>query len=585
MALVRLKIGEILLKDSKRIESRVRLTYIIEATEDFDIKYCIGTGSYGSVYKAQLSNDRVFALKKLHRSEFEESIFMKSFENEARVLSKIRHRNIVKLYGFCLHKKCMFLIYEYMSKGSLFCVLRYHNKAIKLDWSKRVNIVKSVAHALSYLHHSCTPSIVHRDISSNNVLLNQESKAFLADFGTAKFLHPDSSNITLLAGTRGYIAPELAYTMVVTEKCDIYSFGVVVLEILMGRHPGELLSFLSSSTLDHNIMLIDILDGRLMPAMDATVVQDIILASAIAFACLQSEPKSRPTMKYVSQKFLARKTLMSRTPLHKISIAELKQQDLYFVDEINSLVYTQKPNVTVALDGMGNFRSGGKAVATIPNNSDTSYYIYIKEGIYNESIYIGKEKRNVVMFGDGMDKTKISFDKSNSSGFNTKESATLAVVLQNSILHVRLPSEGHGNVVTAEGRDDDTSDTAIVIHNCTIIPTPDLAKNPDVKTYRGRPWKKFSRTIIMESYLDGFIDREGWMKFDNNSDLTALYYAEYKNRGRGAYTKSRVKWPGYHILNNTNDVRHFTVDKFINGSEWLPALDVPYIGGLISDSV
>ena len=122
---------------------------------------------------------------------------------------------------------------------------------------------------------------------------------------------------------------ELAYTMVVTEKCDVYSFGVVVLEILMGRHPGELLSFLSSSSLDHNIMLIDILDRRPMPAMDATVVQDIILASAIAFAYLQSKPKCRPTMKYVS-------TLMSRTPLHKISIAELKQQDLYFVDEINS---------------------------------------------------------------------------------------------------------------------------------------------------------------------------------------------------------------------------------------------------------
>ena len=89
------------------------------------------------------------------------------------------------------------------------------------------------------------------------------------------------------------------------------------------------------------------------------------------------------------------------------------------------LVYTQKPNVTVALDGTGNFRSIGEAVATIPNNSDTSYYIYIKEGTYNESIYIGNEKRNVVMLGDGMDKTKISFDKSNSTEFRTNESATL----------------------------------------------------------------------------------------------------------------------------------------------------------------
>ncbi|KAK0604401.1 hypothetical protein LWI29_015323 [Acer saccharum] len=107
--------------------------------------------------------------------------------------------------------------------------------------------------------------------------------------------------------------------------------------------------------------------------------------------------------------------------------------------------------------------------------------------------------------------------------------------------------------------------TAIVIHNCTIIPTLDLAKSPNVKTYIGiRPWKKFSRVIIMESYIDGFNDCEGWMKFDDNSDLTALYYAKYKNHGQGESTKGQMKWPGYHILNNSNNVRHFIVDKFIN---------------------
>ena len=94
--------------------------------------------------------------------------------------------------------------------------------------------------------------------------------------------------------------------MVVTKKCNVYNFRVVVLKILLGRYPGELLSFLSSSSLlDHNTILVDILDRQPIPAMDATIVQDIILASAIAFACMQSEPKCRPTMKYVSQKFLA----------------------------------------------------------------------------------------------------------------------------------------------------------------------------------------------------------------------------------------------------------------------------------------
>ncbi|XP_024038304.1 MDIS1-interacting receptor like kinase 2 [Citrus clementina] len=269
---------------------------LINATEDFHIKYCIGTGGYGSVYKAELLDGKVVALKKLHHSETEDSAFVKSFQNDAHVLSTVRHRNIVKLYGFCLHKKCMFLIYEYMERESLFCVLRHDDEAIELNWTKRVNIVKSVAHALSYLHHDCTLSIVHRDISSNNIILYSNLEAFVADFGTARLLHVDSSNRTLRAGTYGYIAPKLAYTMVVTEKCDVYSFGVVALEILMGTHPGELLSSLSSSSLDPKIMLIDILDQRLLPPVNQKIVQNIILVSTIAFACVRSQPKSRPTM-------------------------------------------------------------------------------------------------------------------------------------------------------------------------------------------------------------------------------------------------------------------------------------------------
>ncbi|KAG7964620.1 hypothetical protein I3843_09G179700 [Carya illinoinensis] len=152
---------------------------IIEATEDFDIKYYIGTGGYGSVYKAKLPSGNVVALKKLHQREAENPIFFRSFMNEVRVLTKIRYRNIVKL-----------------------------------------------PHALSYMHHACIPAIVHRDISSNNILLNFEFQGFISDFGTAKLLDPDSSNQTLVAGTYGYIAPEFAYTMTVTEKCDVYSFGV-----------------------------------------------------------------------------------------------------------------------------------------------------------------------------------------------------------------------------------------------------------------------------------------------------------------------------------------------------------------------
>ncbi|XP_041023911.1 LOW QUALITY PROTEIN: probable leucine-rich repeat receptor-like protein kinase At1g35710 [Juglans microcarpa x Juglans regia] len=309
------------------------ITYedIIEAIEDFHIKYCIGTGGYGSVYKAELPSGNVVALKKLHQREAENPIFYRSFINEVRVLTEIRHRNIVKLHGFCVHKEHRFLIYEYMERGSLFCVLRNVDEAMQLDWSKRVNIIKGTTHALSYMHHECIPVIVHRDISANNILLNSEFQGFISDFGTAKLLDPNSSNQTLIAGTYGYIAPEFAYTMTVTEKCDVYSFGVVALEVLMGRHPGELLSSLSSSSssLSQNMMLNEILDQRLPPP-NRLIGQEILLVATIAFACLHTQPKSRPIMKCVSQELLSHRNL-NVIPLTTVSLLQLRKQAKYVV--------------------------------------------------------------------------------------------------------------------------------------------------------------------------------------------------------------------------------------------------------------
>ncbi|KAM3753902.1 hypothetical protein ACB098_03G127200 [Castanea mollissima] len=311
---------------------------IIEATEDFDIRYCIGSGGYGSVYKAQLPSGKVVALKKLNCLEAEDPIVDKSFKNEVKMLTEIRHRNIVKLHGYCLHKRCMILIYEYMERGSLFCVLENDVEAVELDWTKRVNIIKDIAHAISYMHHDCIPIIVHRDISSNNILLNSKlEQAFVSDFGTARLLDPNSSNQTLVAGTYGYIAPELAYTMVFTEKCDVYSFGVVALEILMGTHPGELLTTLSSSlssSSSRNMMLNEILDQRLPPP-NRIVAQDIFFVATIAFACLCTKPKSRPTMNWVSQEFLSRKKPIAQ-PLHAVSLWQLKNQENFMVGDIET---------------------------------------------------------------------------------------------------------------------------------------------------------------------------------------------------------------------------------------------------------
>ncbi|KAL4269512.1 hypothetical protein GQ457_HM001270 [Hibiscus cannabinus] len=273
---------------------------IIEATEDFSSDYCIGSGGYGTVYRAALPTGQVVAVKKLHQSE-DSLIFnnLKAFESEIVALLEIRHRNIVKMYGFCSHPKHSFLVYELVERGSLRMVLSNNEEAKELDWTKRLNVVKGLANALSYMHHDHSQPIVHRDI------LDSDYEARVSDFGTARILKPYSSNWTSLAGTYGYIAPELAYTMRVDEKCDVYSFGVLTIEIVMGKHPGDLLSYLSSSTPasvsnDQHVLLKDVIDQRLSAPV-SRVAKDMVSITKVAFACLNGNPQLRPTMQQVAQ--------------------------------------------------------------------------------------------------------------------------------------------------------------------------------------------------------------------------------------------------------------------------------------------
>ncbi|XP_042497234.1 MDIS1-interacting receptor like kinase 2-like isoform X1 [Macadamia integrifolia] len=289
-------------------DGRIVYEEIIEATEDFDAKYCIGTGGYGSVYIARLSTDQVVAVKKPHQPlQAEcENVDRQTFRNEICVLTKLRHRNIVKLYGFCSSAQHSLLVYEHFERGSLAKILNNSELASEMNWTRRVNVIKGVANALSYMHHDCSPPIIHRDISSNNVLLDEEYEACVSDFGTARLLKPDSSDWTSMAGTCGYVAPELAYTMKVTQKCDVYSFGVLTLEVLMGRHPSELISTLLSSysalpSTEQMILLRDLLDKRLSPTtMD--MVEELSSVMKLAISCLATNPQSRPDMHYVSEK-------------------------------------------------------------------------------------------------------------------------------------------------------------------------------------------------------------------------------------------------------------------------------------------
>ncbi|XP_052113894.1 probable leucine-rich repeat receptor-like protein kinase At1g35710 [Arachis duranensis] len=216
-----------------------------------------------------------------------------------------------------------------MEKESLFYNLAIDEEAQELNWSKRVNIIKGTALVLTHMHHHCTPPIVHRDVTSTNVLLSSNLEACLSDFGTAKLLSSDSSNQTLLAGTPGYIAPEMAYNINVTTKCDVYGFGVVTLETIMGEHPKELISNVSKPS-GPKIMLKDILDSRIQLPFLRKDMQDIVLVVTLALACLHPNPTSRPSMQNI-----ANELLFSNSPLlwhfDGISIHQLVNQEIYAI--------------------------------------------------------------------------------------------------------------------------------------------------------------------------------------------------------------------------------------------------------------
>uniref|UniRef100_A0A7N2M8P6 non-specific serine/threonine protein kinase n=2 Tax=Quercus lobata TaxID=97700 RepID=A0A7N2M8P6_QUELO len=297
---------------------------IVEATGDFDYKHCIGVGGYGIVYKVELSTGQVVAVKKLHPLSEDSVANVNTFTSEINSLTEIRHRNIVKLHGFCSHPQHLLLVYEFLERGSLKKILNNDESASNFDWAKRVNVVKGVTSALSYMHHDCLHPIIHRDISSKNVLLDSEYEAHVSDFGTARIMTSDASYWTSFAGTFGYAAPEHAYTMEVSEKCDVYSFGVVTLEVIMGRHPGDLISsFLSTSfaSSSYDVLLEDVLDQRLaLPT--GQVMEKVVLVAKIALACLHTNPHSRPTMQQVYQKLSTWKSPFTK-PLGMITLREL----------------------------------------------------------------------------------------------------------------------------------------------------------------------------------------------------------------------------------------------------------------------
>ncbi|KAF8379278.1 hypothetical protein HHK36_028711 [Tetracentron sinense] len=156
-----------------------------------------------------------------------------------------------------------------------------------------------------------------------------------------------------------------------------------------------------------------------------------------------------------------------------------------------------------------------------------------------------------------------------------------ATILQNCDIYIKRPMDYQGNMITAQGRDDPNENTGISIHGSWVSPTPDFkAVKGLFKSYLGRPWKKYSRTVFLKTDLDGVIDPKGWTEWSGDFGLATLFYGEYMNSGNGAFTGKRVKWPGFHVLNDSSDASRFCVSNFIQGESWIPVTGVPFSPGI-----
>lgn len=316
---------------------------------------------------------------------------------------------------------------------------------------------------------------------------------------------------------------------------------------------------------------------------------------------------------------------------------------------------TVTPDVVVAADGSGNYKTVSEAVAAAPSSSSKRYVIRIKAGVYRENVDVDKKKTNLMFVGDGRTTTIITASRNVVDGSTTFNSATVAVVgerflarditfqntagpskhqavalrvgadlsafyhcdmiayqdtlyvhsnrqyyincyiagtvdfifgnaaavLQDCDIHARRPNAGQKNMLTAQGRTDKNQNTGIVIQKCRIDATSDLKPvKASFPTFLGRPWKLYSRTVVMQSTIGDLIDPAGWHIWDGDFALSTLEYREYANSGAGAGTSKRVTWGGYKVITSATEAQQYTPANFIAGGSWLSSTTFPYSLGL-----
>ncbi|XVF05466.1 hypothetical protein REPUB_Repub05bG0174500 [Reevesia pubescens] len=274
---------------------------LYDATKGFKDKQLLGAGGFGKVYKGTLSSSHEqIAVKKISH---ESNQGMKEFVSEIVSMGRLRHRNLVRLLGYCRRKKELLLVYDYMPKGSLDKFL-FNNDNPTLNWSQRFQIIRGVASALLYLHEEWEQVVLHRDIKASNVLLDFNLNGRLGDFGLARLYdHDGHLQTTRLVGTLGYLDPQLTRTGKATKSADVFAFGAFVLEVACGRKPFD------PNQPAEEIFLVDLVSrcwkrGVILDASDPRLrgnylVEEMEIVLKLGLLCSNTRPDLRPTIKEV----------------------------------------------------------------------------------------------------------------------------------------------------------------------------------------------------------------------------------------------------------------------------------------------
>ncbi|KAL4625377.1 hypothetical protein ACB092_05G021200 [Castanea dentata] len=290
------------------------LSCIVAATENFSPTNKLGQGGFGSVYKGLLSNGQQIAVKRLSKSSRQG---IEEFENEVMLIAKLQHRNLVKLLGCCIQEGEKMLIYEYMPNKSLDSFIFDHTRSSFLNWSKRFEIIIGIARGILYLHQDSRLKIIHRDLKTSNVLLDVEMNPKISDFGMARIFKEGQTQdkTTRIVGTYGYMSPEYAVFGKFSTKSDVFSLGVILLEIVSGKKNSDSYQEHPSLTLIGHVWelwredrALDIVDSSIK---ESCVFDEVLRCIQVGLLCVQEEVVDRPTMLAVHLMLSSERTLPS----------------------------------------------------------------------------------------------------------------------------------------------------------------------------------------------------------------------------------------------------------------------------------